>query len=131
MTTGTNQSRREWAARGKYRGLYAYLRKLDGQEWEVSFSEIETILGFPLPPSARRHATWWANHREGLDHSQAVAWSEAGWDTTKVSLQTETLCFRKRPPDPSKTSTFDQIWPVRSIGTWPEGLLLSRKEMYD
>jgi hypothetical protein len=42
----------------------------------IAFWRIEEILGRPLPPSARKYPAWWANDP---NHSQAVAWSEAGW----------------------------------------------------
>jgi hypothetical protein len=28
----------------------------------MSFREIEQVLGFPLPPAARRHRPWWSNN---------------------------------------------------------------------
>ena len=60
---------REIAFRGKYRKLYAHLRDLGAHEWRTSFNEIEEILGFNLPPSARRHRPWWANQRLGRGHN--------------------------------------------------------------
>ena len=52
---------RDMAMRGKYRRLYAHLCNLRSQEWRASFAEVETVLGFQLPLSARMHRPWWAN----------------------------------------------------------------------
>ena len=49
------QLAREAAARGKYAPLYRRLAAMDGPRWRVSFGEIEAILGFDLPASARLH----------------------------------------------------------------------------
>ena len=69
---------REMAMRGKYRKLYAHLCGLRSQEWQASFTEVEAVLGFRLPLSARMHRPWWANQsrgeraqpRPGLDHGR-------------------------------------------------------------
>ena len=51
MTKHSDQA--DAAMRGKYAPLYHHLRERDGQEWHASFAEIERILGFSLPKSAR------------------------------------------------------------------------------
>ena len=82
---------------GKYAPLFKHLNELHGEHWEASFDEIEAIVGFPLPDSARRHAAWWAN--DG-GHSHARTWLAAGWRTSKVDLQARRLVFeRDRPHD--------------------------------
>lgn len=48
---------REQAVSGKYRKLYEYLCGLTESDWSVSFSEIETIIGFKLPPAGGRFTT--------------------------------------------------------------------------
>jgi hypothetical protein len=80
--------------RGKYSKLYEHLIEQKGSEWVTSFHELEAILGFRLPDSARIYRPWWANdNRNG--HSQSMAWSMAGWKTTAVDLDNERLAFRK------------------------------------
>jgi len=49
---------RKAAEGGKYRRLYHHLRDLPGDEWKATFSDIEKILGFELPNSARVHRPW-------------------------------------------------------------------------
>ena len=82
------------AMHGKYTPLYRYLITRTGFQWRASFGEVETVLGFDLPASARRHQAWWANE-DGGSHSHARAWREAGWRTRAVNLKAETLVFER------------------------------------
>ena len=121
----------EMAYRSKYGRLYTHLRDKEDEQWLTSFREIEAILGFRLPASARRYRPWWANQKSG-GHSQALAWMAAGWETANVDMEAETLLLRRsgRSGTPRKPS-LDQVLPVHSAGGWPEGLSLSRREMYE
>jgi len=79
---------------GKYEPL---ARRLDAEaelEWTVSFSELERLLGFPLPASARRYRAWWGN-QTGAGHSQARGWQDAGWQVWKVELDAHRVTFRR------------------------------------
>jgi len=99
MEFGMNEKRRklleEAVLRGKYEPLYSHLKTISEKEWETSFEEIETILGFPLPDSARIHRPWWANQGVKGNHSHALAWEMAGRKTASVDLNEETLSFVK------------------------------------
>ncbi len=86
---------RHRAARSKYGALYRHLTALTGPEWRTSFSEIESVLGFDLPASARRYPAWWANEKGGSGHSQKRAWQEAGWRTGNLNLAAETVVFER------------------------------------
>lgn len=57
----------------------------------MAFRDIEKVLGFALPPSARRHQAWWANNVG--THVNARAWREAGWKTSRVDLASERVVF--------------------------------------
>lgn len=48
----------------------------------MSFSEMEEILGFELPPSARRYPAWWSNG----GHSQSESWMKAGYTVNSVDF---------------------------------------------
>ena len=80
---------------GKYDPLFRHLAALDQAEWQTSFREIEAILGFDLPASARRYQAWWANQKGGSGHSQTRAWREAGWRTRDLNLVSETVVFER------------------------------------
>ena len=122
---------REMVSRGKYRRLYEHLCGLRTGEWRTSFGEIESIIGFELPASARLHRPWWANQSGSNGHSQALAWGIAGWETAKVDMDAETLLFRRKQPEAIRAATLDEVWPVRSVGSWPDDLSLRREDIYD
>lgn len=83
---------------GKYEPLAAFLNARRESHWPARFDEIEAILGFPLPQSARRHNAWWANDATG--HSHARSWLEAGWRTEQIDLEGRKLVFRRLPKPP-------------------------------
>ncbi|MEI9965095.1 MAG: hypothetical protein WDM92_10655 [Caulobacteraceae bacterium] len=71
------------------------------RERAMTFEEVETILGFPLPRSARLHQPWWSNSRG--THSHADAWLKAGWRTSRVDIGGERVVFVRNaaPAEPS------------------------------
>ena len=122
---------RDMAMRGKYRRLYAHLCGLGSREWSASFAEVEAVLGFQLPMSARMHRPWWANQSRGNGHSHALAWTTAGWETAQVDMEAETLLFRRKRAEPVADRTLDEVWPVHSAGAWPADLSLRREDICD
>lgn len=131
MALDRDQKYRAMAIRGRYQRLYRHLGGLQVQEWRTSFGEIESIIGFELPASARLHRPWWANQRRGGGHSQALAWGVAGWETAEVDMDAETLLFRQKPPTPAPRLPLDEAWPVHPTAVWPEGLSLRREDLYE
>lgn len=73
----------------KYFNLTAHLANRDGEMWEATFTEVEEVIGMPLPESARQHRAWWANQ----GRAQSSAWQGAGWKTAKVDLENEKVTF--------------------------------------
>jgi hypothetical protein len=64
---------------GKYDPLERHLRRQKGASYEMSFRDIERVLGELLPKSARR-AEWWANEQSpDTRHVQCKAWLRAGY----------------------------------------------------
>jgi hypothetical protein len=59
----------------------------------MKFTDIETLIGRTLPPSARRHRPWWSNNAS--NHVNTKAWLDAGYKTERVDLSAERLVFRK------------------------------------
>ena len=131
MAIDRNSQYRKMATRGKYQRLYTHLCSLTTREWRTSFSEIESIIGFELPASARLHRPWWSNQTGGNGHSQALAWSAAGWETAEVDLNAETLLLRRKPMETFRRPPLDEVWPVHSAGSWPAGLNLRREDIYE
>ena len=131
MAIDRERKYRAMANRGKYQRLYTHLCGLTTDEWRTSFGEIESVIGFPLPTSARLHRPWWSNQTGGNGHSQALAWSAAGWETAEVEMDAETLLLRRKPKEAIERPILDEAWPVHSAGAWPEGLSLRRENIYE
>lgn len=79
----------------KYGALQLHLSRLQRDEWNATFAQIEEILGFNLPASARKYPAWWANQSDG-GHSQSQAWLEAGWQTSDLDLSGSTVRFQRK-----------------------------------
>ncbi|SRR5579871_896110 len=77
----------------KYAPLRTHLAEAAGARLRLSFREIEGILGFELPRSAREYAPWWAN--TGGSHVQAEAWLSTGWRTCDVDVAGEAVSFER------------------------------------
>ncbi|MEC9433240.1 MAG: hypothetical protein VYD87_10060 [Pseudomonadota bacterium] len=82
----------------KYAPLESHLKASKLNEIRMTFSEIERLLGFPLPNSARRHRPWWSNSTTSSTITQH--WLNAGYYTSQVDMAGEKLVFvRTSPPD--------------------------------
>ena len=140
MVLHRDQFVRDAASRGRYAPLYRYLVTMDGSDWHVTFAELEAVLGFELPPSARLYWSWWSNQKHGPGHSHALAWYAAGWRVRTVDLEAEVLVFERAEQDPSdevgtvptrRKFDLDEIWPPIPGGSWPSGFTVSRDQIYD
>ena len=127
MTIDLEKLYREQAVSGKYRRLYEYLCDLKASEWSATFREIETIIGFKLPPEAHKYHPWWSD--SGFNQVRALL--AAGWKTAEVDMDAETAPFRRRDSPALRRRTIDEILPPRSFGPWPEGLSLRREDIYE
>ncbi len=79
----------------KYDPLYNYLRRKTPTEVELSFPDIERIIGAMLPNSAAR-PQWWANElSQESRHVQRRAWQEAGYDAFPIQGE-DKVRFRRR-----------------------------------
>ena len=77
----------------KYEPITTYFNLCKKQSVKLSYSEIEEILGFDLPPTARKCKQWWGNGKSHPE-SQAKAWLDAGYKTTDIILG-ESVTFVK------------------------------------
>jgi DNA-binding XRE family transcriptional regulator len=80
-------------ADSKYYPLYTYLHTQSLDELTLTLSEIESLLGLPLPASARVNRAWWSNRSRGA--VQADAWMSAGYHVETIDLENERITFRK------------------------------------
>jgi CBS domain-containing protein len=66
---------------------------LDVDKVEMSFEEIEILIGGRLPRYARQHRSWWAN--DSTAHVQSIQWLSAGWRASSVSMSAEKVVFSR------------------------------------
>lgn len=70
---------------GKYDALCGHLRRQTSDEFEVTFRDIELVIGAMLPKSAER-PQWWANLADpNTTHIQRLAWGSAGFDAFLIA----------------------------------------------
>ncbi len=93
----------------KYYPLYKYLLA-QSQEGtcELSFAEVDEILGAPLPPSAYKTRAWWANTPRT---PQSESWLDAEWVVDYVNFLAKRVIFR-----PERISY--RITPVKRRPAW-------------
>lgn len=77
----------------KYSPLTQYLGSVKRPEVRITFRDIEDILGFGLPPSARKHRAWWSNNPQ--NSVMTKAWLAAGYQSRDVDLAAERLLFER------------------------------------
>lgn len=67
----------------KYLGLKYFLQKVNQPMVRLTFEQVESIIGKPLPASAIKYAeAWWSNNKDSL---QAISWLGAGYETDYVT----------------------------------------------
>jgi hypothetical protein len=97
MTTPSQElSTRRTLPTSRYWALRDYLRRQSDPRLELSFNEIEEIIGNPLPPSAYA-PRWWTNGKSLRNNPLwQEAWMSAGYDATLVR-GSDRVEFRRRP----------------------------------
>jgi len=78
---------------GKYTPLKEFLRSQSSNAIEMSFSEIERVIGSKLPPKAQQYRAWWSNNAS--NNVMTKAWLEAGFRSERVDMQAKKLLFRR------------------------------------
>jgi hypothetical protein len=59
---------------------------------ELTFDQVEAILGNPLPKSATRLTTWWTNVEPKIQ-SHRTAWLNNGWRVSEFDQQARWVRF--------------------------------------
>jgi hypothetical protein len=77
----------------KYEPLTRHLAKHQQARVPMAFDELERLLGFGLPPSARKHRAWWSNNPS--NSVMTKAWLAAGFQSEQVDLEGGRLVFAK------------------------------------
>ena len=80
-------------ASAKYRGLTEYLLAQGGRSVTLTYDELEKILGFSLPGTARGFKqSFWANTET---HSYASSWMAIGY-RAQVNIEKDEVTFYKK-----------------------------------
>lgn len=88
----------------KYIPLAAYFEAASEDQLTLTFSEIETIMGQPLPNASYLNKSWWKKTKPPLKHF--IAWTEYGYNVTDIKLGYY-VTFEK-PAINQITATYDQ-----------------------
>ncbi len=83
----------------KYAELENHLANKGFDSIKMTFKEIESVIDDTLPASARKHRAWWSNNPS--NSVITYAWLAAGYKTSAVNMESETLVFRKLTPEDS------------------------------
>lgn len=77
-----------------YAGLAVFLNAQPSQisSKTLSFDEVENIIQYKLPKSARAHRAWWANNPS---HPQAAQWLDVGWRAQSINMNNERVTFAR------------------------------------
>ena len=116
--------------KSKYYPLFKYLsQQPDTGLRELSFAEIEAILGKALPNSALTTRAWWANSQS----AHAQAWQEANWLVDDVDFKEKVVVFRPArityrltPIRKSQSWTGEQVKALREFAGWSQQELARR-----
>ena len=76
----------------KYQKLNDYFSKATNSSITLTFEDIESILGFVLPDSARKHRAAWYE----AGHFMPKAWVENGYNIDSLDFRGQTVVFKKQ-----------------------------------
>lgn len=77
---------------GRYEPLRNFLDDMIGDHAEVTFAQLEAVLGVSLPAS-KRYPAWWSNNPS--NNPMTKVWLAAGFQTEQVDVNGERLVFRR------------------------------------
>jgi hypothetical protein len=109
----------------KYQPLADHLAARSDPEWRASFSELEALLGFPLPRAARSGRTWWANDP---DKAHSRAWAGHGWEVGDVDQAAEQVVFRRGATSAAALVEAAGLEPLKESASAPPPLRRRRPE---
>lgn len=76
----------------KFSALEKYFKYQNEDRIDLTFKEIENILGFKLSPSAYKHRAYWSSSKT---HTLTKTWLNSGYKMNKINLQTQEVQFLK------------------------------------
>ena len=127
-------------SRETYTSLFGHLLSVRPEpEWRTTFGELEAILGYRPPDSARLHRPLWSSTKVRSGHGHTLLRLEAVLIAQEADIDTEAHVFaysprtRERPGNAGGNRPFnlDRDFPPWDPGPWPEGFTASRDHIYD
>lgn len=127
-------------SREGYLSLYRHLLSVRPEpEWRTTFGELQAILGYRPPDSARPHRPLWSSSKVGNAHNHSPVRQAAGWPMREADIEAETWVLaystgtRERVGKVDRKHAFDldRDFPPWDPGPWPEGFTVSREQIYD
>ena len=86
---------RSFPVPAEYMSLHEYLETRYADTVVLTFGQIEALLGFALPESARREPEWWADgDADDTPSAQARSWTQAH-RTATANLLAHTVSFAR------------------------------------
>ncbi len=85
----------------KYQPLEKLLSRRSVSHIPMTFADIEAVIADRLPASARKHRAWWSNNPS--NSVITYAWLAAGYRTSRVDLEAESLVFVRDRADIEKS----------------------------
>ena len=111
----------------KYDPLTRHLASRNQARIQIGFDELERLLGFSLPPSARKHRAWWSNNPS--NSVMTKAWLAAGYQSEQVDLEAERLTFARlnavEAPQPPASGLHPLLGCMRGTITLAPGIDLT------
>jgi hypothetical protein len=107
---------------GKYEPLTEFLRKQRSNRIEMTFAEIQDVIGAKLPPSASLYRAWWSNNPS--NSVMTTAWRDAGFRSEQVDMDAGTVVFSRTDSASERqgqTKGGQSAPPERSLYGWLEG----------
>jgi hypothetical protein len=77
----------------KYDPLRRHLMQTGSEPTQMTFSDIEQVIGLPLPMSARTSDSWWLDRAPNKHRAHAKAWLDASRQIGSVDRVNETVIF--------------------------------------
>lgn len=108
---------------GKYSALAEFLRQTDEPTVSLSCSEIEALIGAPLPPTAAWQWLQWLDDQSAADI--ADAWRRAGFRADQVNVSGQTIVLRRvEASDASEESTPTVVYsPIHPLYGLMKGMM--------
>jgi hypothetical protein len=97
----------------KYDPLRRYLETRTTEQAPMTFADVERVLGFALPPSAKAHPTWWSNNTG--THVGVRAWRDAGWKTSRVDVPGGRVVFIRDAAALDTAAEIRTQWGIRDF----------------